>query len=351
MSDTLSGLSTRDSSTLKELASELDSVGAGAGVLDTVLDTLRRLLGSENALLMKMRQNGRTWDVEMCQCSGLSKRAELERRYRDFVRAGPHKFAWYDAGALGPDQCNRVVEALSLMAPGEYEASRLRSEVMAPLKLERHRQLRALLCDGPSLLAWFGAFIPGTVDERQFRILNALVPAMRRRLMLERRLNEAPRLSSALEATLEHLGAPAFVLGPAGQIRETNAAARALLVRSHSGITASLREVVAGRTTSLACEVTPLRDRAQTVGWLVIVGPASARGTEAIHTRASLAAKRWLLSPRRAQVLGLVALGYTNLRIAAELGISERTVEDHVAAILARAQAGNRAELIAAILT
>jgi hypothetical protein len=39
-----------------------------------------------------------------------------------------------------------VLEAIERSPPGEYEASRIYREVMVPLRLERHRQLRVLLC-------------------------------------------------------------------------------------------------------------------------------------------------------------------------------------------------------------
>jgi DNA-binding NarL/FixJ family response regulator len=62
------------------------------------------------------------------------------------------------------------------------------------------------------------------------------------------------------------------------------------------------------------------------------------------------AAARFRLTRRQAQVLSCVAEGATNARIAASLGISERTAESHVAAILSRSGAASRAELIASLL-
>lgn len=50
------------------------------------------------------------------------------------------------------------------------------------------------------------------------------------------------------------------------------------------------------------------------------------------------------LTPREAQVLRLVAKGSTNQEIAAQLFRSERTVEHHVSAILAKLGARNRLE-------
>jgi two-component system, NarL family, response regulator NreC len=53
------------------------------------------------------------------------------------------------------------------------------------------------------------------------------------------------------------------------------------------------------------------------------------------------------LTPREAEVLGLIAAGYTNPEIAERLVISIRTVETHRAAIQRKLDTVNRAELIA----
>jgi len=56
---------------------------------------------------------------------------------------------------------------------------------------------------------------------------------------------------------------------------------------------------------------------------------------------------RWQLTPRQVEVLELLARGKSNSEIAAELEISERTVEVHLTAIFVRAQCKSRTELIA----
>jgi DNA-binding NarL/FixJ family response regulator len=68
------------------------------------------------------------------------------------------------------------------------------------------------------------------------------------------------------------------------------------------------------------------------------------------HGRAESAAAKWRLTPRQREVLRLLSQGRTNKNIAATLGIAEVTVEVHVSAILRRAGAGSRAELIARML-
>lgn len=65
---------------------------------------------------------------------------------------------------------------------------------------------------------------------------------------------------------------------------------------------------------------------------------------------ASVAAADWLrrlgVSRRQAQVLSLVLAPYPNAQIARELGISKRTVESHVSALLAKFAVPDRPALI-----
>lgn len=53
-----------------------------------------------------------------------------------------------------------------------------------------------------------------------------------------------------------------------------------------------------------------------------------------------------LLSPRELEVLHLMAQGYTNLRIATELFISEKTVKNHVSSILRKLDVKDRTQAV-----
>jgi DNA-binding CsgD family transcriptional regulator len=52
------------------------------------------------------------------------------------------------------------------------------------------------------------------------------------------------------------------------------------------------------------------------------------------------------LSPRQRQILALIAAGYTNPSIAAQLGITLGTVKKHVEAIRYRLDAENRGHAV-----
>ena len=106
--------------------------------------------------------------------------------------------------------------------------------------MERMFQLRALVCEGSTLLAWVGALRSEPFSPREQRILQELVPSLQRRLELETRLREAGLLGSALEAALEALGQPAYVLTSKGRVVYANSAGRALAER----VSQSLAEII-----------------------------------------------------------------------------------------------------------
>jgi DNA-binding NarL/FixJ family response regulator len=70
-----------------------------------------------------------------------------------------------------------------------------------------------------------------------------------------------------------------------------------------------------------------------------------------VQQRVLRAASAWKLTPRQREVLVAVVQGHSNVRIATELAVVERTVEAHVTAILDRARCMSRAELITTVLT
>jgi DNA-binding NarL/FixJ family response regulator len=64
-------------------------------------------------------------------------------------------------------------------------------------------------------------------------------------------------------------------------------------------------------------------------------------------SRLAAAAKRWQLTSREAEVLGLVAQGESNRAIGESLGCSERTVEVHITHLLDKAGVDSRTALVA----
>ncbi|HET7741187.1 MAG TPA: helix-turn-helix transcriptional regulator [Mycobacterium sp.] len=63
--------------------------------------------------------------------------------------------------------------------------------------------------------------------------------------------------------------------------------------------------------------------------------------------RLDAAARRWNLTPKQVEVLGLLAHGLSNRSIAAALGCAGSTVELHVTALLRKTHCRGRAALVA----
>lgn len=59
-----------------------------------------------------------------------------------------------------------------------------------------------------------------------------------------------------------------------------------------------------------------------------------------------ISARIMRLTPREKEVMGLVVAGHPNKRIAADLGISPKTVEAHRAHVMTKMEAGSLAELV-----
>lgn len=81
---------------------------------------------------------------------------------------------------------------------------------------------------------------------------------------------------------------------------------------------------------------------------LVVMPADLAETVVRIRGGAAPAASAQPLTPREAEVLGLLAEGLGNKVIAARLGISDHTVKTHLAAVFAKLRVSNRAEAVSA---
>jgi DNA-binding CsgD family transcriptional regulator len=144
---------------------------------------------------------------------------------------------------------------------------------------------------------------------------------------------------AALAAALEAIPSPAFVVRAPAQVLLANGRGRALLEAERERVVRALSSGAAegGR---FAVEAAPELE--------VVVVPdidGDARSRLAGVTR------RWGLTPRQSAVLALVAQGESNRTVATHLGCSEKTVELHVSALLAKTRCASRAQLVAAFWT
>lgn len=344
-------LAKRDTSRLRELGDELLSLRIDRPRLPAgVLEGIRELAEIDLVAMYSVRNRTGRWLVERFESTAeLAPAERLMRRMYERTKESP---LYYDPAATPGAQRNRVVDALTWIeehAPGTWEQNTTNLEVCEPLGMSTYRQPRALLCDGPALLAWFGALTPQEPTTRQLRILNALVAPMRRRLIARRQLDDAPYLQATLDLMLDGIGGPAFVIDGRGGIHEHNRAGRVLLDERGSDVRAALVAAVAGQAHELAFNMIALCDDAATPRQIAVLKQSSVETR--VNACLDVCARRWRLTARQSQVLALVVRGLPNSTISATLACVERTVELHVSALLDRAGVESRSALVACVLT
>lgn len=335
---------------MREISRELGILRPGSSAIDRIIAPLTELLETEHVLAYSVRDAGDHLELE--RWNG---HANLDSARDSFADAllRPHAVPVILYNFMRPlaHHRDRFVEATKWIErerPGGYLDSRMYREVMKPVGLGSLKQHRALVCDGPALLAWFGVLQSQPVTARQDRLVSSLLPELRRTMALERQLAGEPTSTAMLEVALDALGYPALICDARGRVHAANAAARAITPTRRSELAARVAQFAAGRAdhrteiTSIASPGLPS---------LYLVAPRTEPDNAAYAAAIAAAAARWTLSPRQTEVLELVARGLANATVAAMLGVSERAVEHHVTALLARADVDNRARLVAAVLT
>lgn len=333
--------------TLRALAEELKVFALDRGsAIDTVLPVIGSLLETDNLLLFTPAERI-AGGFELARYHDTGRIGFVRERLAAFFESAPQRYAWYDPTRPEPEQRNRVLDALDIIPPDEYEQSAIYHKAMRPAGMHRRRQPRVLLCDGPSLLAWFGTFYDGAVPPRLISLLRRVTPMLQRRLRVERMLERAPLGLAGLAACLSQLGAPAFVIAESGAIVETNDAGRALLDTSPLTRRA-LAEALRRRPTPMPVQLTRLTEPGAPALWLAIMPSQTA--DESVVAAVTRASERWELTRRQREVLEHVINGAANVTIAAELQVSVRAIELHVTSLLDRAGVDSRSALVAQVL-
>jgi len=318
----------REVELLRHVRAELATLRCdGQSAIARIMEPVHELLGGERLWTYRPVRTLRAWDVTDVHdtCVG----GALLDRFAACLRGITDEFAWFRPSEPEPAQRNRVVEALSAVRsarPGFFEQTPLYREFFEPNGLHEHHQLRVLVCDGAELLAWFGAYYTEAPTARQRQLLASMVPALRKRLRLDRALSRTRVASVALAAAIDNLEQPAFVVDRRNMVEHANASGRALLA-SHASEPADVETFDLGHGAKLKL----VRRHAQ------------------LDRQARIAAARWALTRRQTDVLVGIAAGHANATIAEQLGVTLRAVEHHVTTILIRAGAANRVELVARI--
>ena len=354
-------LGERDENSVRELAGALSVLRDGEpSSLTWLVPELREILGADRVLAYGVDGADQSFALEFAHGAGFSlERAELRRRLELGLSSARRPWALFDPRRPEAQQRNVVVTmppppALAgradtlfrhLGLPSDRRERlirrmvRLNERFLPQIRLRDLHVCRVLVCEGPQLLAWLGAFSAEAFGERQRLVVARLVPALLRRLWLERTLDTAAVKSRALDAVLDAIGAPAWLLGPAGRISLRNASARTAAAPEHSMMLDAMHR---GHCAGLECirVVAPgMPDH-----HLVIDRRPSGPST----VRLEVVRRRWRLTERQTEILALVARGEANKSIAALLRCSVRAVEFHVTMLLRKAGVESRSGLVAA---
>jgi DNA-binding CsgD family transcriptional regulator len=318
----------------------------GTDVLEIATRELAPILGTQQTL-------GTRFDVVDGGVSLVSVRSpfdgasRVERSLRAEVETQPRNAACFDPTAPDPAQRNVVLSLADLQRmTGRSVCSTPVGQLLLHGGFSLTDVARTLLCDGPVLLAWFGAFRDRPFDGRERSLLCKLVRPLREMLTLQGRLATVQWAASAMKAALSSTGAATLVFRRPLRLLHCNPAARALLESDRAALLAGLQEEIAGRGDGT---------------WIVqrlsdVDGPEhylAMRRTPPCDPgpRAALALTRMGLTRCQGKVLELLAQGHSNRAIAVSLSCSGSAVEQHVTTLLRRYDVEGRAELVARFWT
>src|SRR5690606_38287432 len=231
----VSRLSAADRRALRDVRAALASwSGPGAGALAQLIRPIGEAIGVDRPFTYRVQVEGGRLRCAFAHGDlPASVAGEIERE----MSRRPLNWTGYNPFCPEPLQRNRTLSV------GPERVRRLGMyPTMRRYGLDGLHQMRALVCDGPTLLAWVGGFLDRRPTARQHALLDALVPALRRRLELDRRVETADLLSAALDHVLDQLAAAAFLVGPRARVEPANAAGWARLPRAGSSRLARLRE-------------------------------------------------------------------------------------------------------------
>lgn len=258
---------------------------------------------------------------------------------------GERKLTYDPLNVARADQ-NKVQTADDLIRSGRVSSS-LRDELArVGQRLSTVRtpeQIRVLVSEGNTMLAWVGAMTddPSGFGQKERSLLRSLIPDFRRRLLFAQRVANEPLRAATLQATLEALTEPVFVVAQSGRPVIMNTGARALWSAHRHETSQDISDALQGDTRKF--RVSSVVGKGIPAHALLV---RHAVGTASI-ARQHHAVKSWGLTAREGEVLSLVAQGRTNAAIARDLACAERTVELHVTHLLKKARVLNRASLVA----
>jgi DNA-binding NarL/FixJ family response regulator len=353
---------------VRDLSRQLETIQYEAPrVFETWLPALRDVLEIDKTVFYEVRAEDESHELDYFASSGLTvPKKVFSSALGRLIKDSTGRWGLFDPRRPEPEQRNAVLSMPSLVkydAPISNSIDAARYGLLDEKNVTLNRahqalvrtqpffaemgvvtdwQLRVLVCEEESLLAWVGAFSEAPPTARQHQILKQLVPALQRRLSLDRLIATAPELRHALTAAMEAIPRPAFIVDHAGSVRHANAAGRSRFDRTPAETQQALREAILSKDKSSHFNVNPIAGAGASNLYLVTAPPESS-----FPERVLAAARAWSLTRRQIEVLELVVAGHSNKAIAARLRRADRTVELHITALLARAQVASRSALVA----
>jgi DNA-binding CsgD family transcriptional regulator len=333
-------LSVQDVSRVRELKRSLETWSVGDGsALGALLPQLRELLSAEKAAAYGVGRATAGFTMTFVEGSGFDP-LRYKTAFNEWLKGRADGWTGYNPVRPEPRQRN-VAVGLAQLKRITGGPPPIMQQMFPRLGLDHRDQLRVLICDGPSLLAWTGVFRPEQFTDRERLILTCLIPPLRQRLTLERQLGQSTLTETALNAALEAISSASFIVGSSGAVKHANTAGRALL---------KTQPEAGDWLRSIACDA---REGRFSVTRLAVPGMPEhklavlRRPATDPRPRLTAATHWWELTAKQGHVLDWVVRGAANKTIAAALNCTEGTIELHVTALLLKAEAKSRAELVA----
>lgn len=309
------------------------------------LDPLRELMGTTNALYYTLHGTRKT-SLVVDECEALGFDANTFARGIDawIAEEGPNTpgFAEFPRA----EERDRVLMTREVLDAIGWENPINYRPVFVDAGLSGQEQLRILICNGRRRVAWLGCYQPAFFSERQRRLMTLAAQAVRKWVLLRRRLREESLQRAALPVILDALVSPSYIVDDHGKVLQTNAAGRAVHdvspVSLREELTATIRRQYATKWTAMA-----LREYGNARRWLVTLRAVT---DDRLEARARASALRSGLTTRQSAVLLHLIRGASNHQIAVDLGVTVRCVESHVATVFAKLDVHKRSEVVARIL-
>jgi DNA-binding CsgD family transcriptional regulator len=329
---------------VRAIRERLETIGPEDGEWwNDVLPEISRLIAADVAAAYRLDSGPSGLEIDFLHSVGfhdLRLRSELEA----FIRSKQGHYAAFDPVCPQTAQRNTALANADIAAvSGVHPRSTVTYRELLPrYGLERSDQLRALVCEGSSLLAWVGGFRADPFRDQDRRDLQAIVPALQHRLLLERLALRSRVTSALLPIAMETLGVPAFVVARNGSLVEANSFGKAWLASDPATHAARLRKALQLGGEQSGFQVVRVELGSAAPAYFVWRPAVPSPPAGIVDQRA----REWRLTGRQHTALRLLAMGLSNKAVATEMKCAEKTVEVHVSAILKKAGASSRTSLL-----